>query len=63
MFILVQKELIPWIINSQKLWNDRWLRDACISAPTGSGKTLSYVLPIIQVKKKSSCNLLLTLCS
>jgi ATP-dependent RNA helicase DDX51/DBP6 len=42
--------MIPWLINIQKHWDETWLRDACISAPTGSGKTLSYVLPIIQVR-------------
>lgn len=38
------------MINTQKYWHDIWLSDACVSAPTGSGKTLSYVLPIIQVR-------------
>jgi len=50
-FFPVQKQLVPWIIRAQKHWEYRWLRDACISAPTGSGKTLSYVLPIIQTLK------------
>ncbi|CAH7685662.1 P-loop containing nucleoside triphosphate hydrolase protein [Phakopsora pachyrhizi] len=27
-------------------------RDICVSAPTGSGKTLSYVLPIVEVSNK-----------
>lgn len=45
----VQNQMVPWLINIQKHWDKTWLRDACISAPTGSGKTLSYVLPIIQV--------------
>lgn len=49
MLIAVQNQLVPWIIKTQKHWDYRWLRDVCISAPTGSGKTLSYVLPIIQV--------------
>ena len=25
-------------------------QDVCVSAPTGSGKTLSYVIPIIEVR-------------
>lgn len=26
-------------------------RDLCVSAPTGSGKTLSYVIPIVEVRE------------
>jgi ATP-dependent RNA helicase DDX51/DBP6 len=42
----VQKKVIPFILNgckSQSLYPN----DLCILAPTGSGKTLTYVLPII----------------
>lgn len=28
-------------------------RDLCVSAPTGSGKTLSYVIPIVEVRERS----------
>ena len=41
-FILVQQLVIPSILKSRN-------RDICISVPTGSGKTLSFVVPIIQV--------------
>lgn len=32
-------------------------RDICVSAPTGSGKTLSFVIPIIQVRAMSLLHL------
>ncbi|KAF0768645.1 putative ATP-dependent RNA helicase Dbp73D [Aphis craccivora] len=53
-FFPIQNQLVPWIIKTQKHWDYRWIRDVCISAPTGSGKTLSYVLPIIQTLKTFS---------
>lgn len=53
-YFTVQNQLVPWLIKTQKHWDERWLRDVCVSAPTGSGKTLSYVLPIIQVRCHSS---------
>uniref|UniRef100_A0A5S6R261 ATP-dependent RNA helicase n=1 Tax=Trichuris muris TaxID=70415 RepID=A0A5S6R261_TRIMR len=43
----VQKETIPRIVE----WNGRFqplpVPDICISSPTGSGKTLCYVVPIV----------------
>lgn len=47
----VQTEVIPHILN-QPIYG----RDICVCAPTGSGKTLTYVIPVIQVfiiQKKS----------
>uniref|UniRef100_M4B1B7 ATP-dependent RNA helicase n=1 Tax=Hyaloperonospora arabidopsidis (strain Emoy2) TaxID=559515 RepID=M4B1B7_HYAAE len=43
-FFPVQAVAIPKILAST---NDR-VTDICISAPTGSGKTLTYVVPIVQ---------------
>jgi ATP-dependent RNA helicase DDX51/DBP6 len=43
----VQKKVIPFILdscNNQSIYPN----DLCILAPTGSGKTLTYVLPIIK---------------
>jgi len=43
----VQKQVIPIILNtnsSQSIFPN----DICVTAPTGSGKTLTYVLPIIE---------------
>ncbi|XP_009877073.1 PREDICTED: ATP-dependent RNA helicase DDX51, partial [Apaloderma vittatum] len=53
-FFPVQAEVIPAILQSA---SNGYLmgpggyrpRDICVSAPTGSGKTLSFVIPIIQV--------------
>jgi ATP-dependent helicase YprA (DUF1998 family) len=45
----VQAEVIPFILKEHSLSHCLWPHDVCVSAPTGSGKTLSFVLPIIQV--------------
>ncbi|KPI94776.1 putative ATP-dependent RNA helicase Dbp73D [Papilio xuthus] len=45
----VQEQVIPFILNEHKLPYPLWPHDICVSAPTGSGKTLTFVLPIIQV--------------
>ncbi|XP_045494314.1 probable ATP-dependent RNA helicase Dbp73D [Colias croceus] len=44
----VQEQVIPFILQEHKLPAPLWPHDVCVSAPTGSGKTLSFVLPIIQ---------------
>lgn len=46
----VQKEVIPVILNQNKT-QSIYPNDLCILAPTGSGKTLTYVLPIIESLK------------
>lgn len=43
----VQKQVIPVILNETKT-QSLYPNDLCILAPTGSGKTLTYVLPIIK---------------
>jgi ATP-dependent RNA helicase DDX51/DBP6 len=40
----VQKEIIPYLLERKPLGGD-----VCISSPTGSGKTLTYTIPIVQV--------------
>ncbi|CAB3239848.1 unnamed protein product [Arctia plantaginis] len=45
----VQETVIPFVLNEHKFNNQFWPQDVCVSAPTGSGKTLSFVLPIIQI--------------
>jgi ATP-dependent RNA helicase DDX51/DBP6 len=44
----VQEKLVPWILKSNKNILPFRPRDVCCSAATGSGKTLSYALPIVQ---------------
>lgn len=43
----VQKQVIPIILNSDRS-QSIYPNDICVTAPTGSGKTLTYVLPIIE---------------
>lgn len=47
-FFPVQAEVIPWLLETHKQSDVIFPRDVCISAPTGSGKTLTFVLPVIQ---------------
>jgi ATP-dependent RNA helicase DDX51/DBP6 len=46
-FSTVQKMVIPYLLRSSSRSSIN-KRDMCVSAPTGSGKTLSYAIPIIQ---------------
>ncbi|NXU72041.1 DDX51 helicase, partial [Oreotrochilus melanogaster] len=53
-FFPVQAEVIPAILQSASRGylvgqGGHRPRDICVSAPTGSGKTLSFVIPIVQV--------------
>ncbi|XP_075971201.1 putative ATP-dependent RNA helicase Dbp73D [Anticarsia gemmatalis] len=45
----VQEKVIPFVLDEHKSTYPFWPHDICVSAPTGSGKTLSFVLPIIQI--------------
>jgi len=42
----IQQHVIPAVLASHKLGS--W-GDVCVCSPTGSGKTIAYVLPIVQV--------------
>ena len=44
----VQEQVIPWILDNHKKPIPFRPRDICVSAVTGSGKTLSYAVPIVQ---------------
>ncbi|VUZ46289.1 unnamed protein product [Hymenolepis diminuta] len=50
----IQTAVIPYILDFYEGKSQSYVgqpRDICISAPTGSGKTLSYALPILQLLK------------
>lgn len=51
-FFPVQAEVIPWLLKTSNDADIVIPPDICVSAPTGSGKTLSFVLPILQTLKK-----------
>ncbi|KAI4468610.1 rna helicase [Holotrichia oblita] len=44
----VQAEVIPWLLQAHKRSNIVFPRDICVSAPTGSGKTIAFTLPVVQ---------------
>ena len=57
----VQKMVIPFIVDGQRN-RSRWRpNDVCVAAPTGSGKTFTYILPIVQVMFKKRSKLLFKL--
>jgi ATP-dependent RNA helicase DDX51/DBP6 len=44
----VQSQVIPYLIEQNHSHSPIPLSDICVSSPTGSGKTLTYVIPLIQ---------------
>lgn len=48
----VQSEVIPYLIQQNQSHSPVPLADICVSSPTGSGKTLTYVVPLLQCIRK-----------
>ena len=47
----VQAAVLPILLENRQLYSPRApSRDLCVSAPTGSGKTLGYVIPMVEVR-------------
>ncbi|CAF4998113.1 unnamed protein product [Rotaria sp. Silwood1] len=44
----VQSHVIPYLIQQNQSHSPIPLADICVSSPTGSGKTLTYVIPLLQ---------------
>ena len=56
-FFPIQSLVIPDVITSERHAHIR-ARDVCVAAPTGSGKTLSFVLPVLNaLSKRMVCRL------
>lgn len=45
----VQSAVIPWLLNVNSKPTPFRPRDLCVSAPTGSGKTFAYAIPIVHM--------------
>uniref|UniRef100_A0A1A9W4X8 ATP-dependent RNA helicase n=1 Tax=Glossina brevipalpis TaxID=37001 RepID=A0A1A9W4X8_9MUSC len=45
----IQTAVIPWILEAHSKPTPFRPRDLCVSAPTGSGKTLSFAIPVVQL--------------
>ena len=48
-FFPIQAAVIPHVLSTERE-HDTSCGDICISAPTGSGKTIAYAVPIVQVR-------------
>lgn len=48
-FFPIQREVIPALLRAESAggWGDLSIADVCVTAPTGSGKTLVYALPVL----------------
>ncbi|CAF0757410.1 unnamed protein product [Adineta ricciae] len=44
----VQSQVIPYLIEQNRSHSPLPPSDICVSSPTGSGKTLTYVIPLVQ---------------
>ena len=44
----VQSQVIPYLIEQHRSHSPMPPADICVSSPTGSGKTLTYVVPLLQ---------------
>lgn len=50
----VQSKIVPHVMKMHKICNPCFpKRSVCVQSPTGSGKTLSYVLPIVEILSKN----------
>lgn len=47
----VQRSVVPWLLEAHSKPSPFRPRDLCVSAPTGSGKTIAFALPIVEILK------------